>query len=139
MRELWEALVYGFEKFHPVVCIDTSSSLAILLRFGSAKRGVCPSLRPWFVQRAKTAASQGDLVSVWLSTHPPPLIKIDAIDLQKMNWKFRTGFHEHTGVSLIAPLPNNPIGGYTRVHQDTAQSRHRQRSAPSSAARLAAR
>jgi hypothetical protein len=34
-----------------------------------------------------------------------------AIDLQKMNWKFRTGFHEHTGVSLKEHLPNNPIGG----------------------------
>jgi hypothetical protein len=32
-----------------------------------------------------------------------------------MNWKFRTGFHEHTGVSLTAHIPNNPTGGYTRV------------------------
>jgi hypothetical protein len=30
-----------------------------------------------------------------------------AIDLQKMNWKFRPGFHEDTGVSLIEHLPNN--------------------------------
>jgi hypothetical protein len=61
------------------------------------------------------------------------------IDLQKMNWKFRTGFQEHTGVSLTAHLPNNSMGGYTRVHQDTAQSRHRQRSAQPSATRLSAR
>jgi hypothetical protein len=33
-----------------------------------------------------------------------------------MNWKFRTGFHEHTGVSLKEHVPNNPRGGYTRVH-----------------------
>ena len=39
-----------------------------------------------------------------------------AIDLQKMNRKFRTGFHEHTGVSLKEHVPNNPRGGYTRVH-----------------------
>ena len=25
-----------------------------------------------------------------------------SIDLQKMNWKFQAGFHEHTGVSLHA-------------------------------------
>src|SRR4030095_15177335 len=29
-----------------------------------------------------------------------------AIDLQKMNWKFRTGVHEQTGVSPKEPLPN---------------------------------
>jgi hypothetical protein len=32
-----------------------------------------------------------------------------------MNWKFKAGFHEHTGVSLQAHLPNNSRGGYTRV------------------------
>ena len=38
-----------------------------------------------------------------------------------MNWKFRVGVHEHTGVSeLQAHMPNNSRGGYTRVHQDTA-------------------
>src|SRR5215813_6077082 len=62
-----------------------------------------------------------------------------AIDLQKMNWTFRTGFHEHTGVSLTVHVPNNPRGVHTRVHQDTAQARHRQRSAPPSAACLSAR
>src|SRR4030095_16910891 len=66
-------------------------------------------------------------------------VSLAAIDLQKMNWEFRTGFHEHTGVSLTAPIPNNPIGGYTRVPQDTAQSRHRQRAAQPSAGRLSAR
>jgi hypothetical protein len=30
-----------------------------------------------------------------------------------MNWKCRTGFHEHTGVSLKAHMPNNSRGGYT--------------------------
>jgi hypothetical protein len=44
-----------------------------------------------------------------------------------MNWKFRPGVYEQTGVSLKEPLPNNPIGGYTRGHQGTAQSHHRQR------------
>jgi glucose-6-phosphate 1-dehydrogenase len=47
----------------------------------------------------------------------------EIIDLQKMNWEFRTGVHEHTGVSLKEPLPDNPRGEYTRVHQDTGQSR----------------
>src|SRR6266436_1593386 len=62
-----------------------------------------------------------------------------SIDLQKMNWKFRAGFQEHTGVSLKEHLPNNPRGEYTRVHQDTAQSRHRQRPPQPSAACLSAR
>src|SRR5262249_7157280 len=35
------------------------------------------------------------------------------IDLQKMNWKFRAGFQEHTGVSLKDYLPNNPM---RRIH-----------------------
>jgi hypothetical protein len=29
-------------------------------------------------------------------------VAIIAIDVQKINWKFRTSFHEHTGVSLQA-------------------------------------
>src|SRR4249920_3539535 len=45
------------------------------------------------------------------------------IDLQKMNWKFRTGVHEQTGVSLKEPLPDNRRGAYTREHQDTGKSR----------------
>jgi len=44
-----------------------------------------------------------------------------SIDLQKMNWKFRTGVYEQTGVSLKEPLPNNPRGAYTREHQDTGK------------------
>ena len=59
--------------------------------------------------------------------HTAALRWMQGYNLQKMNWKFRPGFHEHTGVSLKAHVPNNPRGGYTRVHQDTAQSRHRQR------------
>ena len=62
-----------------------------------------------------------------------------AIELQKMNGKFKAGFHEHTGVSLQAHMPNNPRGGYTRVRQDTAQSYDCQRPPQSSSARLSAR
>src|SRR4030095_9827309 len=76
----------------------------------------------------KTSLASATGVSPWVST-----------DLQKMNWKFRTGFHEHTGVSLKEHVPNNPRGGYTRVHQDTAQSCHRQRPLQPSAAALSAR
>jgi hypothetical protein len=47
--------------------------------------------------------------------------KSKAIDLQKMNWKFRTGVHEQTGVSLKEPLPDNPRGEYTGEHQDTGK------------------
>ena len=47
--------------------------------------------------------------------------------------KFQAGFHEHTGVSLHAPMPNNPRGGDTRVPQDTAQSCDCQRAAQPSA------
>jgi predicted ATPase len=61
------------------------------------------------------------------------------IDLQKMNWKFKAGFHEHTGISLQAHLPNHPTGGYTRVHQNTAQSCDRQRPPQASSARLSTR
>ena len=43
------------------------------------------------------------------------------IDLQKINWEFKAGFHEHTGVSLKLHMPNNAQGGYTRVPQDTAE------------------
>src|SRR5215468_1077455 len=60
------------------------------------------------------------------------------IDLQKKIWKFQAGFHEHTGVSLQAHIPNNPQGGDTRVSQDTAQSCDCQRAAPPSAACLSA-
>src|SRR5262249_15705553 len=61
-----------------------------------------------------------------------------AIDLQKMNWKFKAGFHEHTGVSLQARLPNTPRGGVTRVPQDTAQSCDCQRPPQASSVRLSA-
>src|SRR5205809_8088743 len=43
------------------------------------------------------------------------------IDLQKMNWKFRAGFHELTGVSPKRHCGHNCTGGYTREHQDTGQ------------------
>jgi hypothetical protein len=61
-----------------------------------------------------------------------------AIDVQKMKWNFRTGVHKQSGVSLKALLPNIPPGGYTREHQDTAQSRYRQRPAPPSSVWLSA-
>src|SRR5215831_1068928 len=62
-----------------------------------------------------------------------------AIDLQKMNWKCRTGFHEYTGVFLKEHAPNNLRGGYTRAYQNTAQSCDRQRPSQLSSARLSAR
>lgn len=70
MRELLEALLYGFEKSHPVVRLDTSASLSVLLGFGSAKLGDGQSSGPSSVRRAKNAESQGALMSVWLSTQP---------------------------------------------------------------------
>src|SRR5262250_3976052 len=69
----------------------------------------------------------------------PAFLQVSPIDLQKMNWKFQAGFHEHTGVSLQAHVPNNPRGGDTRVPQDTAQSYDCQRPSQSSPARLSAR
>jgi len=60
----------------------------------------------------------------------------DTIDLQEMIWKIRTGFHEQTGVSRKKRYADHAIGGYTREYQNTAQSRHRQRSLPPSSARL---
>jgi peptide/nickel transport system substrate-binding protein len=71
--------------------------------------------------------------------NPKTITANSFIDLQKMNWKFRAGFQEHTGVSLNEHLPDYPIGGHTRVPQDTAQPRHHQRPPPPSAARLSAR
>src|SRR5215467_13052635 len=67
------------------------------------------------------------------------LMSFFSIDLQKINWKFRTGFSTHTGVSLKEHVPNNPRGGYPRGHQDTAESRDRQRPPPPSSACLLAR
>src|SRR5712692_9424480 len=106
---------------------------------GAPKATLKLAISPLFPSRI--LISQGKLLSLiqntrvsWRGTTFPL-----SIDLQKMNWKFRAGFHEHTGVSLKEHLPNNPIGGYTRVHQDTAQSRHRQRPPQPSAARLSAR
>jgi hypothetical protein len=46
---------------------------------------------------------------------------MSAIDLQKLNWKFWTGVHEHAGVSLKELFRNNSIGGYTHEDQDTGQ------------------
>jgi hypothetical protein len=73
-----------------------------------------------------------------LSSAPAPVLSVHgpAIDLQKMNWEFRTGVHEHTGVSLKEPMPDNPRGAYTRVHQDTGQSRDGQSGASPAPRRL---
>src|SRR5262245_19530641 len=64
------------------------------------------------------------LVSIRLSSST---ITIEPREPQKRNWACRAGFHEHTSVSLHVPIPNNARGGDTRVHEDTAQSRHCQR------------
>src|SRR5215475_9202651 len=88
-----------------------------------------------------TSQDRGRRHDPWLGRGARPHSKVSeqlAIDLQKMNWKFRAGFPEHTGVSLKEHSPNNPRGEYTRVHQDTAQSRHRQRPPQPSAACLSA-
>src|SRR5712691_3415019 len=37
-----------------------------------------------------------------------------SIDVQKMNWKFRTGVHEQTGVCLQRHCGHHCTGGYTR-------------------------
>jgi hypothetical protein len=46
-----------------------------------------------------------------------------AIDLQKTDWKFRTGFHEQTGVSLKGLQTPKAIGGYTHAYQVTPPSK----------------
>ena len=43
------------------------------------------------------------------------------IDIQKMNWKFRAGVHEQTGVCLNRHCGHNGTGGYTRERQNTGQ------------------
>src|SRR2546426_11538174 len=47
-----------------------------------------------------------------------------AIDLQKMNWKCRTGVNEQMGVSLQTLCIHTSIGGYTHADQDTGQYCH---------------
>src|SRR6266566_9629618 len=46
------------------------------------------------------------------------------IDLQKMNWKCRTGVNEQMGVSLQKLCIHTSIGGYTHADQDTGQYCH---------------
>ena len=48
-------------------------------------------------------------------------LRLSAIDLQKMNWKFRAGVHEHPGVCLKRHCGHHCPGGYTREYQNTAQ------------------
>jgi transposase-like protein len=48
----------------------------------------------------------------------------DIIDLQKMNWKCRTGVHQQMSVSLKGLCRPTLIGEYTHADQDTGQYRH---------------
>jgi hypothetical protein len=70
MRELLAALLYGCEQSSPVVRLNTSSSLAVLVRCGAAKLRAYQASRPGLVRRATHAASPDDLRAVWLSTQP---------------------------------------------------------------------
>jgi len=44
-----------------------------------------------------------------------------AIDVQKMNWEFRIGVDEQTGVCLQRHFGSTCTGGYTRASQNTGQ------------------
>jgi hypothetical protein len=48
------------------------------------------------------------------------------MDVWKINWKFRVGLQEPTGVSLRKSLilETPQFGGYTHEHQDTAWPAH---------------
>src|SRR6266446_7543314 len=48
----------------------------------------------------------------------------NSIDLQKMNWKCRTGVNEQMGVSLKRLCSHTSIGGYIHADQDTGQYCH---------------
>jgi hypothetical protein len=62
-----------------------------------------------------------------------------AIDLQKMNWKCRTGIDESMGVSLKGRRKHNAIGGYSHADQDTGQCCHGQSLAHAVATGVSAR
>src|SRR5262245_60341696 len=51
-----------------------------------------------------------------------PSVKTVRSIVQKMNWKFRAGVHEHPGVCLKRHCGYHCPGGYTREYQNTAQS-----------------
>src|SRR5215510_9635203 len=44
-----------------------------------------------------------------------------SIDVQKMNWKVRTGVQEQTGVCLHRHCDHHGTGGYTHEPQNTGQ------------------
>src|SRR6266705_3323549 len=141
----WAASVRALATFCSAVWLAVSTALNAL----TASRGndACTSTRttsiprpappvfraasPWLMPCTRSPRSRSRRSAAWLLA--------PTIDLQKMNWKFKAGFHEHTGISLQAHLPNHPPGGYTRVHQNTAQSCDRQRPPQASSARLSAR
>src|SRR2546423_11274029 len=93
--------------------------------FASPRHPVCKPLQLSYPQLLATKDMTSRHTEGLCDTLSDP--RGSTIDLQKMNWKSRAGFQEHTGVSLKEHLPEHPVGGYTRVHQDTAESRHRQR------------
>src|SRR5215510_6776797 len=55
------------------------------------------------------------------STGEPQSADGAAIDVQKMNWKFRIGVHEQTGVCLYTHVGHDGTGGYTHESQNTDQ------------------
>src|SRR5882724_4000922 len=71
--------------------------------------------------------------------HYTTVYKVFAIDLQKMNWKCRTGIDESMGVSLKGRRKHNAIGGYSHADQDTGQCCHGQSLAHAVATGVSAR
>src|SRR5262245_43315112 len=49
------------------------------------------------------------------------LLYAHSIDVQKMNWKVRTGVQEQTGVCLHRHYDHHGTGGYTHEPQNTGQ------------------
>jgi hypothetical protein len=66
-------------------------------------------------------------------------VSVQDIDLQKMNWKCRTGIDESMGVSLKGRRKHNAIGGYSHADQDTGQCCHGQSLAHAVATGVSAR
>src|SRR5215831_13939767 len=79
-------------------------------RTGFVKRSCTPTLRliPLPPKPGKMPPSQDMLEGVTPWSHT-----FFTIDLQKMNWKFRAGVHEHPGVCLKRHCGHNGPGGYT--------------------------
>src|SRR5215510_12543273 len=68
---------------------------------GAASRSVRGGIRPPIHPPADGAPSGVDPAPIW-PRRTRPRVRLGAlsgtIDLQKMDWKFRAGFQEHTGV-----------------------------------------